>query len=152
MISQTALSEIVGADQKVPILGGRLAHFVNLDNAATTPPFKVVVERACEFLSWYASVHRGSGYKSLLSTKVLEDARQIIGEFVSADSEKDIVIFTGNTTGAINKLARRLDYRRHDMILISDIEHSSNELPWRKASNVTHFPTKNGELDLSALS
>src|SRR5438105_251546 len=125
-LTSMRLTEVLGSNKTVPIAGGSLKNYVNLDNAATTPPLKIAVDRSLEFLSWYASVHRGSGYKSLLSTQILEDTRTIIGQFVGADAERDIVIFTSNTTGAINKLARRLDFRKHDVILTSDIEHSSN--------------------------
>lgn len=151
-IAKRCFLEAFGAERFVPVFGGQSARYVNLDNAATTPALKVVVERVEEFLSWYASVHRGSGYKSLLSTRILEDARQIIADFVGADPRRDTVIFTGNTTGAINKLARRLNLKKHDVVLISDIEHSSNELPWRKDANVVHFRSQDGgELDLDAL-
>lgn len=136
----------------VPIVGGGVRRYVNVDNAATTPALRIVVERVCEFLSWYGSVHRGSGYKSRLSTKALEDARIVIQDFVGADPERDIVILTLNTTTAINKLARRLELRKQDVVLTSDIEHSSNELPWRKAARVVHFrATDQGEVDLDGL-
>jgi len=53
--------EIVGVDELVPVLDGRLVEYVNLDNAATTPPLRAVVEEVQRFLPMAASVHRGSG-------------------------------------------------------------------------------------------
>ena len=55
---------IVGLDQPMPVLGGRMVPYINLDNAATTPPLKRVVETVNRFLPYYSSVHRGAGFKS----------------------------------------------------------------------------------------
>jgi selenocysteine lyase/cysteine desulfurase len=55
---------ILGLDQKVPLLDGRLVPYVNLDNAASTPPLLDVMEALERFLPYYSSVHRGTGFKS----------------------------------------------------------------------------------------
>ena len=109
---------VVGVDELVPVLGG-FAPYVNLDNAASTPPFRFVADTVQRFLPYYASVHRGSGYKSRLSAEAYEQARARIGEFVGADADRDVVVFGKNTTEAINVLARslprprRLDRHHH---------------------------------------
>ena len=82
-------SEIVGVDQLVPLLDGSQDTYVNLDNAASTPPFKVVQEKVDEVFKWYSSVHRGAGFKSLLSTQIFEEAREIALDFVGADPDRD---------------------------------------------------------------
>src|SRR5205814_2597625 len=64
--------EIVGGTRDVPVLDGTTRRPVNLDNAASTPPLVVVRDAVHRFAEWYASVHRGSGFKSQLSTHVLE--------------------------------------------------------------------------------
>src|SRR5512141_2124326 len=97
--------EIVGIDQQVPLLDGTSVPYVNLDNAASTPALKRVQAKIDELLHWYSSVHRGSGFKSMLSTQLYEEAREIVLEFVGADAHDDCVIFTKNTTEAINRLA-----------------------------------------------
>ena len=102
-----ARDALVGVDQAVPVLDGRFVPYVNLDNAASTPAFRSVVRAVEEFLPFYSGVHRGTGYKSRLSTDTFERARQLVGEFLGADPERDVVVFTKNTTEAINKLARR---------------------------------------------
>ena len=79
--------EIVGRDMEVPTLGGQRRRYVNLDNAASTPPFRVVRDTVHRFADWYSSVHRGTGFKSQLSTEVLESARTAVAEFVGADSD-----------------------------------------------------------------
>ena len=102
---------IVGGEQFVPLYDGSCAPFANFDNAASTPAFRSVVATVEEFLPFCAGVHRGTGYKSRLSTNVFERAREMVGEFFGADPERDVVVFTKNTTDAINKLARSLPMR-----------------------------------------
>ncbi|MBP2651598.1 MAG: sufS 1 [Firmicutes bacterium] len=62
-------SLIVGANEKVPLTNGEYVTGINLDNAATTPPLKAVLKEVTEFIPWYSSVHRGTGYKSILSSE-----------------------------------------------------------------------------------
>ena len=130
--------EIVGVDQLVPLLDGSLAPYVNLDNAASTPMLKRVKEKTDELIQWYSSVHRGSGYKSLLSTQLYDQAREIVLKFVNADEEDDCVIFTKNTTEAINRLANLFPFQPGDMVLTTGMEHHSNDLPWRAKAQVIH--------------
>ena len=76
---------VVGAEQRVPVLDGTLRRYVNLDNAASTPALREVMETVGEFMHWYASVHRGAGFKSRVATQAYEDARRIALDFVGAD-------------------------------------------------------------------
>ena len=126
-----ARDALVGIDQPDPLLDGRFVPYVNLDNAASTPAFRSVVEAVDEFLPFYSGVHRGTGYKSRLSTATFERARELVGEFVGADPERDAVVFTKNTTEAINKLARALAVETDAVVLTTMLEHHSNDLPWR---------------------
>ena len=66
--------EVVGRDERIPLLDGRLVSYVNLDNAASTPAFRGVLDTVQRFLPYASSVHRGSGYKSRISTAAFEDA------------------------------------------------------------------------------
>ena len=124
---------ILGTETLVPLLNNKLVKYINFDNAATTPPLKVVMDSINNFAPWYSSIHRGKGYKSLLSTKLYEDSRQLITSFVNASPEKDIVIYVNNTTEAINKLSHRLcqEEKEKCVILSTEMEHHSNDLPWR---------------------
>jgi cysteine desulfurase / selenocysteine lyase len=110
--------------------------YINFDNAASTPPLKGVLRAINDYMPWYSSVHRGNGLKSRLSTELYEEARQVIGEFVGADPAEHVVIFGKNTTEAINKLSYRLRLGRKDIVLISHLEHHSNDLPWRARATV----------------
>ncbi len=142
----------VGIDQLVPLFDGRMAPFVNLDNAASTPAFRSVVETIEEFLPFYAGVHRGTGYKSRLSTNTFERARELVGGFFGADPERDVVVFAKNTTEAINKLARSLPMPGDSVVLTTLLEHHSNDLPWRDRVRTVHVGARpDGSLDLDHL-
>jgi selenocysteine lyase/cysteine desulfurase len=144
--------DVIGADVLVPLLDGRLVPYVNLDNAASTPALRPVVETVREFLPYYSGVHRGTGYKSRLSTEIFESARSIVGEFVGADPERDVVVFTNNTTDAINKVAHGAEFGRGDVVLTTGLEHHSNDLPWRQVARTEPVAVDvDGTLDLGHL-
>lgn len=133
---------VVGTETKVPLLNGRYVTAINFDNAATTPPLSSVMEEINNFVPWYSSIHRGKGYKSVLSSNVYEDARKVVADFVGADESKDAIIFTKNTTESINILAYTLfQENREQIILSTDMEHLANDLPWRSKFKVDFVKT-----------
>ena len=143
---------VIGVDEVVPTLSGSMVRYVNLDNAATTPPLRAVVTAVEELLPFYASVHRGSGHKSRLCTEMYEQARRTVGAFLGADPELDTVVFTKNTTEAINKLARSLPFGDGDIVLTTVLEHHSNDLPWRGRVRTVHIGARSdGTLDIDDL-
>lgn len=109
-------------------------NYVNLDNAATTPPFLEVEKGVNDYLTSYGSVHRGAGTKSKLSTDEYEASRDVIREFVNAPSD-DYVIFSGNTTGGINTVAYFFSFLS-GKVMVSAVEHSSSWLPWVKSEGI----------------
>ncbi len=137
---------VVGLCEEVPLLDGSKVRYINFDNAASTPALEPVLNKINEFSKWYSNVHRGTGFKSQLSSQVFEESRKMIARFVGAD-DSSAVIFCKNTTEAINRLARRFqcpimsrtDTAEKPVILTSVMEHHSNELPWRKVSRVVHI-------------
>lgn len=140
---------IYGYEKKAETSRGK-KRYINLDNAASTPPFKTVMRTIAEAAAWYSSVHRGTGFKSKYSTERYESARAVIARFVGADPERDVIIFTKNTTDSINKLSHYLPWLPGEMIIFTKVEHHSNELPWQ---NYKHHcvPLKNSDLDLEDL-
>lgn len=143
---------VVGIDTKVPLLDGSQRQYIFLDNAASTPVLREVLDSINDFMPWYSSVHRGSGYKSRLATKAYDDARQIVMDFFGANGNDHVVIFGKNTTEAVNKLSYRLDLTKKDVVLVGMLEHHSNDLPWRRAAEVHHIAVdKNGALLDSSL-
>jgi selenocysteine lyase/cysteine desulfurase len=107
--------------------------YTDLDLAATTPCLPEVwaaVERA---LPWYGSVHRGAGAASLVSSQLLELSRQTVHRFFGGRDD-DVVVFTRNTTDALNLLARSLAPGTATIGFVS--EHHANLLPWRQRGAV----------------
>lgn len=144
--------QIIGVDVEVPTFDGTKRKYVYLDNAASTPAFKSVLKCIQEFLPYYSGVHRGTGFKSLLSTELFDSAHEIAGNFVNANLSNNTVIFVKNTTEAVNKLAARLCLNKDDIIVTTMMEHHSNDLPWRKYAKVVYVKTDSmGYLDLNHL-
>jgi selenocysteine lyase/cysteine desulfurase len=139
---------IVGIDHRVPLLDGTEVPYLNLDNAASTPALRDVLDAIARFLPFYSSVHRGTGFKSRLSTEAYDDAHRVVAAFVGADLDRNTVIFGKNTTEAVNKLSYRLALGPDQVVLTTLLEHHSNDLPWRRAAQVVHVQaTPEGRLD-----
>lgn len=120
---------LVGADVRVPLVTGGCRRFVNLDYAASAPCLTAVRDAVDALLPWYSSVHRGTGYKSQLCTAAYEGAREAVHSFVGAHSD-DVVVFTRNTTDAVNLLAAALPADASVFVFAG--EHHANLLPWRR--------------------
>jgi selenocysteine lyase/cysteine desulfurase len=121
-----ALPGVTGRELRVPLVTGETVGYVNLDYAASAPALHRVAEHVAAVLPYYSSVHRGAGYASQVCTGLLERARECVGEFVGARPD-DVVVFTRNTTDALNLLARAVP----GTVLTLDVEHHANLLPWR---------------------
>lgn len=143
---------VVGIDTQVPVRDGRRIPYTNFDNAASTPAIKPVIEEVQNFLPWYASVHRGDGYKSQVSTALYDRAHAIIGDFFHYDPAHHLVVLGKNATEALNKAAYRIPIPNGKAVLTTLMEHHSNDLPWRYRAPVRFAPlTPDGELDLDAV-
>jgi selenocysteine lyase/cysteine desulfurase len=140
--------QVVGLDKKVPVLNGQMITYVYLDNAASTPALKAVLDKVNSFLPYYSGVHRGTGFKSRISTVAYDRSHEIIANFVNANPGTNSVIFGKNTTEAINKLSYRFPLPEDGIVLSSQLEHHSNDLPWRQRAKVIHVrATPEGRLD-----
>ena len=101
-----AIPAVAGASLRVPLVTGGDIGYANLDHAASAPCLDAVRAKVDEFLPWYASVHRGAGFASQVSTKLYERTRDVLRRFVDA-RRTDTVVFTRNTTDAFNQLCCR---------------------------------------------
>ncbi|MGA5764333.1 aminotransferase class V-fold PLP-dependent enzyme [Nonomuraea bangladeshensis] len=128
--SARPIPAVVGADLEVPVKGGRLVRYANLDYAASAPCLEPVSAAVAAALPAYSSVHRGAGYASQLTTARYEQARHTVRAFVGA-RPSDAVIFTRNTTDATNLLARCLP--AGTTVVVFDTEHHASLLPWAEA-------------------
>jgi selenocysteine lyase/cysteine desulfurase len=137
--SATALLPVVGADTEVPLVTGGRIRYVGLDTAASAPALTAVADRVAETLPLYASVHRGAGYLSQVSTALYETARDTVAAFVGARSG-DVCVFTRHTTDALNLLAASVP--AGESVLVLDCEHHADLLPWQRRGPVTVLPTQ----------
>lgn len=132
-IAGRPLAAVTGAEIQAPLISGGHIRYANLDYGASAPALTVVSAYLNEILPFYASVHRGAGYASQISTSVYENSRAIVRDFVGGRPD-DSVIFTRNTTDSLNLLAGCLptaDGRPAGDVLYLDIEHHANLLPWQ---------------------
>ncbi|HTY61943.1 MAG TPA: aminotransferase class V-fold PLP-dependent enzyme [Acidobacteriota bacterium] len=118
---------------------------IYLDNACTT----LVPQQVIESLTGYYRDHPACGGRrshhwfagevtaSLEGNpgKGIKGSRQLIAEFIHAGSEKEI-LFTLNTTHAINTVALGFNFEPGDVVLLTDKEHNSNLIPWLRLQNV----------------
>lgn len=119
---------------------GKQDNVLYFDNAASTLALKSVVDKSLEFLSTYGSIHRGIGYNSEHSTELYEKAREYILKCLRG-TNNHTVIFTSNTTDSINKVASILELSMMDTVVVSDIEHSANILPYMQVSKIKRIDT-----------
>lgn len=107
---------------------------VYLDNAATTQKPQAVLDAIIDgYTHWNANIHRGVHHLSQVATQHHEAARQRVADFLGAQSSHEI-IFTKGTTDSINMLAfsfGEANIHEGDEIIISQLEHHSNIVPWQ---------------------
>ncbi len=134
---------------------------VYFDNAATSQKPRPVLEAIQRYYERdNANVHRGIHELSNRATAAYEGARERVAQFLNAPSAKDI-IFTRGTTEALNLVAATWgasNLREGDVILLTELEHHSNLVPWqllaqRTGARLRFIPVTDdtGELDLSDL-
>ncbi|MGI5886668.1 MAG: aminotransferase class V-fold PLP-dependent enzyme [Syntrophomonadaceae bacterium] len=144
--------QVIGVEHRVPTRRSRQSAYVYFDNAASTPALQPIVDQMLDYLGWYSGVHRGTGYKSWFSSRLYDESHRIIGSFVGADLDRDTVILTKNTTEAINKLAHRFPWNADDLVITTEMEHHSNDLPWRLRTRVEYAPVdETGLLQIDVL-
>ena len=122
-----------------------------LDSAATAQKPQAVIDSITEAYSRdYATVHRGVYERSASMTQSYEDARAASSALIGG--KPDELIFTRGATEAINLVARTLPRHGRNRILVSQLEHHSNIVPWQLAGyEVDAAPlTPEGQIDLDA--
>jgi len=121
---------------------------IYLDSAATSEKPRQVINAIKEFYEKYnANIHRGLYTLSEEATELYEKTREKVAKFINADKEE--IIFTKNATEAINYAV--FGYfskilKRDDVILLTEMEHNSNVIPWKLLSKKIGF--KIGYLDV----
>ncbi len=126
-VNAASLPTTAGADLLVPLADGRVTDYANLDHGASAPCLETVRRAVDAALPSYASVHRGNGYASRVTTQWYERARAEVHRFVGARPD-DQVEFTRQTTDALNLLARCLP--EATTVVAFESEHHAALLPW----------------------
>ena len=135
-----------------PILNNKFIYF---DNASTTQKPLEVINCIKEFYEKYnANVHRGTFKIAEKATYKYEETRAEVSQFINANKEE--VIFTKNSTESINIIANALSHKLNsgDEIIITEMEHHSNIIPWLMLSKKYNIKIKyipmlnNGKLDI----
>lgn len=132
-------------------------NLIYFDNAASTQKPRCVIDALSNYYTHLnANVHRGVHWLSGKATDEFELARQRVQQFINAPHSEDI-IFTRGTTESINLLAESLSksfLSEDDEVVITEMEHHSNIVPWHIARDKYHFTLKyipitdKGELNL----
>ena len=106
-----------------------LDEVIYLDAASTTPTPQPVVDAMCDYYHHYnSSTGRGAYKTAVKATSEVEKTRSILAEFIN--SRKEEIIFTKNTTEAINLVAHGFNFKKGDSLIVPNIEHHSNLVPW----------------------
>ncbi|MCH3923840.1 MAG: cysteine desulfurase [Bacteroidales bacterium] len=120
-------------------------NLVYFDNAATTQkPLSVINSIVDYYTEINSNVHRGVHYLSGLATDEFEKSRQKVKEFINAQSTQEI-IFTRGTTESINLVANAFSktfLSKNDQVIITEMEHHSNIVPWQIARDEFGFTLK----------
>src|SRR6478735_6612111 len=160
MITPVALQEeldVYSIRNQFPVLNRQVKGkpLVYFDNAATTQKPQVVIDALVNYYTGYnANIHRGIHTLAEEATAAFEATRDTVQQFINAESREQI-IFTGGTTEGINLVAQtwgRQNIKAGDEIIISNMEHHSNIVPWyilaqEKGAVLKIIPiNENGEL------
>jgi len=112
---------------------------VYLDTAASSLKPKQVIKKLDEYYAKYSvNVHRGVYNLSYIATELYEESRRKISEFINA--EVDEIVFTRGASSALNLVATSYGLNNltsKDEIIVSELEHHSQVLPWQNVSNIT---------------
>lgn len=131
------MSELLNIRAQFPAIDGELVY---LDSAATTQKPQVVIDCITQYYrNQNANVHRGSHSLTAVATERFEAARETIARFINAPSSKEI-IWTRGATEALNLIAQtyaRNTLQPGDEILVSEMEHHANIVPWQIVAEQT---------------
>lgn len=128
-----ALPPTLAAGLPCRLADGRVVEHANLDHGASAPVLTAVKQAVDTAARTYASVHRGKGHASQISSRYYEAAREEVARFVGARRD-DVVVFTRHTTDSVNLLAAVLP--EGTLVLVFESEHHATLLPWDARSTV----------------
>ncbi len=149
--------DVIKIREDFPIFSKQSNDFVYLDSSSTTLKPQFVIDAVDIYYSQYsANVHRSIYTIGEQATAAYEGSRKKVADFINA--EDNSIIFTKGTTESINLVAyawARKNLKEEDEILLTEMEHHSNLIPWQLCAKETgavlkHIPfNEDGTLDLS---
>ena len=160
--------DVVAIRRDFPILGRTVREgksLVYLDSGATSQKPNQVIDAEANFYKWHnAAAHRGAHQLAEEATEAFEGARKSVAEFLSAQADE--IIFTKSATESLNLLAyamgnaalgNRFHIKPGDRIVVTQMEHHANLIPWQELAKRTGAELAwfsidlHGRLDLSNL-
>lgn len=153
-------ARFIGRDTEYPTVDGKRGPRIYLDSAASTLMMAPAYEVGHQFLEHYASTHSDLHYAARGASQAFEWAHEKVLEFVGASADEYCAFFAGSgATAGFNRMATSLSRARpeRDVVLISEMEHHSNDLPHRQyCAKVVHIPCmgefeRYGALDMEKL-
>lgn len=153
-------ASFIGRDTEYPTVDGKRGPRIYMDSAASTLMLAPAYEVGHDFLTHYASTHSDLHYAARGASHAFEWAHQCALKFVDADAENYCSFFAGSgATAGFNRMASSLSRARPErsIVLVSEMEHHSNDLPHRHhTADVKHVPCmgefeRYGGLDLERL-
>lgn len=139
-------------ERRVPVLGSGEQRLVYLDHAASTHPPSSVLRAYVDFMEReYSNVHRGTHHLSRKASERFDESYAVVASFIGAELKDGCVVFTANTTHAID-VASHAVAGRPGVVVTTDMEHHSNELPHRARGPVVRARVEDsGALDIGHL-
>ncbi|MGA0797783.1 MAG: SufS family cysteine desulfurase [Candidatus Nanopelagicales bacterium] len=166
LVSQKVALDVMSIRRDFPILQVKVRNekpLIYLDSAATSQkPEQVIIAEANFYREMNSGVHRGAHYLSELATDAYEQARARVAGFVGAKPEE--LVITKNATESLNLLAYAFSNQNSplllkagDEILITEMEHHANLVPWQQVAEKTGATlrwipiTESGELSYESV-
>ncbi|MFQ6610696.1 MAG: aminotransferase class V-fold PLP-dependent enzyme, partial [Fidelibacterota bacterium] len=148
-------SDFIGLNTKYKLAPGEITRRIYLDSTASTLMMGSAYRAAADFLKHYANTHSVMHYSARIATDTFAWVHDRIRDFVGADPAEYTCFFTGSgVTAGMNRMARTFKHLRpeRNIVLISIMEHHSNDLPHRKhGGTVIHIPVDTHESHMGCI-
>ncbi len=142
-------NDFIGLNTKYEIANGQKTKRIYLDSTASTLMMGIAHRTSEQFLQHYANTHSLMHFSAKIATKTYSWVHEQMLDFVNANPEHYTCFFTGSgTTSGMNRIARIFNHLqpKKDIVLVSIMEHHSNDLPHRKhGGHVIHIPVDTHE-------
>ena len=147
--------DFIGLDTEYETVDGNKSRRIYLDTTASSLMMGVAHRSSNDFLKHYSNTHSLLHFSAKISTKTYHWIHNRILDFVHADHNEFTCFFMGSgVTAGMNRMAKTLNRIRpeRDMVLVSIMEHHSNDLPHRKhGGKVMHIPINKNNTNMGGI-